>query len=293
VVIGEELIQYERVSEGAPWKLLACRRGAFGTTSATHAAGDGVGRLLDHAYEVFLTDSSLGLEVARNLADFCNRTGAQQTSLDGLEGNWSTGMGQYGCSLFTKTWWDALNPEIRSSFINDASMPHHYTWHIATRYNWGEPWYAGFRQSQTIMRMKNQLFYARNMIPRMLGWFSIREETTVEDAEWLGARSAGFDAGFALAIRFDSKAQQSSSHTVDLDAEKQAILAAVARWETARQAGAFPASVKAVLQDVTREFYLANIGPGEWELQPTTPPGPAIRIGSKRGLSSAGTVSHI
>jgi hypothetical protein len=285
VIIDDELIQYESVSSGMPLRLLKCKRGAFGTTATAHAAGKPISRLLDHGYKVFLTDTNLCIEVAHNLADFCNHTGAQQTSLDGLEGNWSTGMGQYGCSLFTKAWWDAMDPKIRPSFINDASMPHHFTWHIATRYNWGEPWNAGFRQSQTMMRLKYQIFYTRNLIPRMLGWFTIRKETTIADAEWLGARSAGFDAGFALAIRFESQAQQAAASSVAIEPEKLAILDAIKRWEAARQSEAFPASVKAALQDVTREFHLADVRPGEWELQPTNPPGPALRIKSK-GISS-------
>lgn len=286
VVVDDELIQYDGVSPGAPWKLLHCKRGAFGTAAAGHAVGAPVGRLLDHDYKVFLTDTSLCMEVARNLGRFCNQTGAQQTSLDGLEGNWSTGMGQYGCSLFTKTWWDEMKPGIRSSFINDASMPHHFTWHIATRYNWGEPWYAGFRESQTMLRMKNQVLYTRNLIPRMLGWFSIRKETTLEDAEWLGARSAGFDAGFALAISFESQAQQAAAQGVALAPDKLAILDAVKRWETARQSGAFPAELKAALQDVTREFHLVDAGPNEWELQPANPAGPPVRIKSRNGQNA-------
>jgi hypothetical protein len=281
VVIDEELIQYESVSSEMPWRLLKCTRGAFGTAAAKHANGAIVGRLLDHDYKVFLTDPGLCIEVARNLGRFCNHTGAQQTSLDGLEGNWSTGMGQYGCSLFTKTWWDEMRPELQESFINDASMPKHFTWHIATRYNWGEPWYAGFRESQTMLRMKNQILYARNLIPRMLGWFSIRKETTLEDAEWLGARSAGFDAGFALAISFESQAQQASAADVAIAPDKLAILDAIRRWETARQSGAFPEELKPSLQDVTREFRLADAGPNEWELRPTNPAGPAVRIKGK------------
>ncbi|MFC5864521.1 hypothetical protein ACFPT7_19595 [Acidicapsa dinghuensis] len=280
VVIGDELIQYEAVSAQSPWRLLQCKRGAFGTHASSHPIDATVGRLLDHDYKVFLTDTSLSIEVARNLARFCNHTGAQQTSLDGLEGNWSTGMGQYGCSLFTKTWWDEMRPEIREAFINDASMPHHFTWHIATRYNWGEPWYAGFRESQTMLRMKNQILYTRNLIPRMLGWFSLRKETTLEDAEWLGARSAGFDAGFALAISFESQAQQAAASGITIPADKLAILDAVKRWETARQSGAFPTHLKLSLQDVTREFHLVDIAPGEWELQPTNPAGPAVRVKS-------------
>ncbi len=277
-VVGQELVRYDGVSARAPWRLLNCERGAWGTTAAVHHERDAVGKLMDHEYKVFLTDAALAQEVARNIADFCNHTGALQLSFDGLEGNWSTGMGQYGCSLFTKTWYDALTPTLRGRVINDASNPHHFTWHIATRYNWGEPWYAGFRQSQTLYRLKNQLFYTRNLIPRMLGWFAVREETTVQDAEWLCARAAGYDAGFAVATSFESKATQSSSDAAGTDERKAAIFDVIDQWETARRSGAFPESVKPGLQDVNREFRLLAVGAGEWELQSVNPSGPAVRI---------------
>ena len=278
VIIGEELVRYNGVSAAAPWRLLQCQRGAWGTQAAAHQKGDAAGKLMDHGYKVFLTDAALSQEVARNIAAFCNHTGAIQLSLDGLEGNWSTGMGQYGRTLFTQAWYEALKPELRGRMINDASNPAHFTWHIATRYNWGEPWYAGFRQSQTLYRLKNQLFYTRNLIPRMLGWFSIRRETTPEDAEWLCARAVGYNAGFALATRFGSRATQSASDAGGVDEKRAAILNVVKQWETARQSNAFPESAKAGLQDVSREFHLVSVGPGEWDLQPANPTGPAVRI---------------
>jgi hypothetical protein len=278
VVIGEELVEYDSVSAQAPWRLMKCRRGAWGTKPAAHRKGDGAAKLMDHSYKVFLTDAALSQEVARNIAAFCNHTGAIQLSLDGLEGNWSTGMGQYGRTLFTLAWYDALKPELRGRIINDASNPGHFNWHIATRYNWGEPCYAGFRQSQTLYRLKNQLFYTRNLIPRMLGWFAVRAETTPEDAEWLCARAAGYDAGFALATSFDSNGTQSSGEVVGMDKKKGVIFEVVNQWETARLSGAFPESVKAELQDVNREFRLFAIRPGEWELRRVSPAGPAVRL---------------
>jgi hypothetical protein len=278
VAIGEELIRYESVSPEAPWRLLQCQRGAWGTAASLHRKRESVAKLMDHDYKVFLTDAALGQEVARTIAAFCNHTNAKQLSFDGLEGNWSTGMGQYGCVLFTKAWYDALKPALRGRIINDASNAHHFTWHIATRYNWGEPWYAGFRQSQTLYRLKNQLYFTRNLMPRMLGWFSVREETTVEDAEWLCARAAGYDAGFALATSFDSQARQGSGNVVTGEGEKRGVLEVVHEWETARLTGAFPESVKSELRDVDREFRLNAIGPGEWELRGMKPAGTSVHI---------------
>jgi hypothetical protein len=56
------------------------------------------GVLKDHSYQVSLTDAALSQEVARNTATLRNHTGAIELSVDGLDGNWSTAMGQYRCT---------------------------------------------------------------------------------------------------------------------------------------------------------------------------------------------------
>lgn len=271
VRIGDELIRFESVSDAAPWRLLKCQRGAWGTVPAAHGAGDRVARLLDHDYKVFLGDADLSQEIARNIAAFCNQTGARQLSFDGLEGNWSTGYGQYGRTLFTQAWYDALAPAARGKVMNDASNPGHFNWHINTRMNWGEPWYAGFRESQTLYRFKNQVLFERNFMPHMLGWFALRPDTSLEDAEWLLARAAGFQAGFALATSLASTAQLEAD-PASADTSRQfgattAILATIAAWESARMAGAFPAELRAKLRDNGREFHLRSVGEDRWELQ--------------------------
>jgi hypothetical protein len=199
--------------------------------------------------------------VARRIADLCNQTGLMQLSFDGLEGAWSTGLGQYGRTLFTTAWYDALSPALQGRIINDASNPGHFNWHVYSRMNWGEPWYAGFRDSQTQYRLKNQLYYSRNLMPRMLGWFSLGPATSVEDAEWLLARAAGFDAGFALVTDVAIEAQNGRAG---------ALLDTVRQWETARRSGAFPEAIKTELQDIRREFHLAAAGEGRhsWRLSP-------------------------
>jgi hypothetical protein len=229
-VVGQEILRYRAFSEEPPWRLLDVERGAFGTSPAAHRAGDSIGQLADHAYRVFLTDAKLGVEVATNLAELFNETGLRQISFDGLEGNRSTGMGNYGEILFTKAWYDALNDDIRSSFIADASRTSHYFWHIYSRMNWGEPWYAGFRESQTEYRLKNQAYFRRNLMPGMLGWFRMQPETSVEDIEWMLARSAAFDAGYAFVTSFEDLEENGRSDE---------ILGLIGRWEEARMADAF------------------------------------------------------
>jgi hypothetical protein len=257
IVIGDEIIQYKDISSSEPWKLTGCRRGAFGTMASSHNNGEIIGKLLDHPYEVFLSNPDLSIEIAKNIAELFNETGLMQTSFDGLEGVWSTGMGQYARSLFTKTWYDNLDPEIKGKVINDASNPSHFNWHINTRYNWGEPWYAGFRESQTYYRLMNQDFYRRNFIPSMLGWFSMSPTTSIEDAEWLLARAAGFDAGFAFNLNFE---------TVEKNGESDAIFKAIKTWESARMAGSFTPEQKLKMEDISNEFHLESAGEGRWIL---------------------------
>ncbi|MFC4874574.1 hypothetical protein [Negadavirga shengliensis] len=255
--IGNEIVRYRAVSEEVPWRLLDCIRGAYGTQASTHLEGEAIGKLMDHGYKVFLSNAELSEEIALTLARLFNETGLMQISFDGLEGVWSTGMGQYARSLFTKTWYDHLSPELRSKIINDASNPSHFNWHINTRYNWGEPWYAGFRESQTNYRLMNQDFYKRNLLPAMLGWFSMSDQTSLEDTEWLLARAAGFDAGFAFNVSFAA---------VDKNGISDEIFEAIRTWEAARMAGVFSDEQKTLMQDIENEYHLEAKGEGEWVL---------------------------
>ncbi len=257
VVVGGELIQYRAVSDEAPWQLLDAMRGAFGTAARRHLAGDSVALLADHGYRVFLTDANLGREVATTIAELFNETGVRQISFDGLEGNQSTGMGNYGEVLFTTAWYENLSDDIRGHFIADASRTSHFFWHIYTRMNWGEPWYAGFRESQTEYRLKNQPYFRRNLMPGMLGWFRMTAQTSIEDVEWMLARSGAFDAGYAFVTSYE--ALHGNGFT-------DRILDAIATWERARMAGAFSAEQKRAMEDVGREFHLEERGEAEWEL---------------------------
>lgn len=259
VVIGNELIRYKDVSTTAPWVLQDCIRGEFGTKVQSHQQGDTIGKLMDHGYKVFLPDINLQNDIATNIANLFNETGLKQISFDGLEGSWSTGMGQYATQLFVKKWYDLLKPELKGHVINDASGPGHYFWHIFTRMNWGEPWYAGFRESQTQYRLKNQDYYYRNFIPGMLGWFKLGSSTSMEDMEWLLARAAGFNAGFAL-----------STDIADIKKNglNEKLLSTIREWETARLEGAFTNTQKDGLRDINKEFHLEKTADHVWKLFP-------------------------
>ncbi len=262
VVIDEELIRYGGVSDEKPWKLLDCQRGAFKTKPAHHQSGEKIGLLADHAYKVFLTDAELTKEVAINLAELFNKTGVRQISFDGLEGNRSTGMGNYGEILMTTTWYNNLNDSIKSHFIADASRTSHYFWHIYSRMNWGEPWYAGFRESQTEYRFKNQKYFTRNLMPGMLGWFRMTNQTSIEDIEWMLAKAAGYNAGFGFVCSYKS---------LEENGQTDKILNKIKIWEQARLQGAFNEEIREHLKNTEKEFHLEKFTDNEWELTQFTP----------------------
>lgn len=247
MLIENEIIRYGFVSQQAPWILKDCQRGAFGTTAASHAKGTSTGKLFDHGYKVFLGNASLNKEIAENIADVFNKTGIRMLDFDGLEGAGSTGMGNYAEALFAKAWYDRLNNDIKKHYVLGASRPGHYFWHIYSRMNWGEPWYAGFRESQTEYRLFNQKYFKRNLMPGMLGWFKMTATTTLEDIEWLMARSAGYNAGFAFVTDFKSVASNGSSDE---------IFALMNLWEKARLKGLFSKEQAKRMQDVSTEFHL-------------------------------------
>jgi hypothetical protein len=255
-VIDDEIVRYGGVSAEAPWRLLDVERGAFGTRASSHTAGAVIGKLADHAYNVFLSNADLTVEIAENLADLYNRAGLRQISFDGLEGNHSTGLGNYGEALFTNSWFNALNDDIKSHYIADASRPGHFFWHMYTRMNWGEPWYAGFRESQTEYRLRNQEYFRRNYMPGMLGWFSLTSSTTIEDTDWMLARSAAFDAGYAFNM---------SLEVLEENGVSAQILAHLGEWERARFANAFTEEQKEWMRNPNREFSLDPVSATEWD----------------------------
>ena len=168
-------------------------------------------------------------------------------------------MGDYGKQLFVKTWFENLSPALKGKVINDASNPGHYFWHIYTRMNWGEPWYAGFRESQLQLRLRNQQFYRRNLMPSMLGWFSLKAETSLEDIEWMLARGAGFDAGFGLSTRLE---------TMKKHGRINEVLETIKLWEDARLKGMFTPSQKLLMEDTRNEFHLEKTSTGDYHLVP-------------------------
>lgn len=253
VKIGNELIRYKTVSKTAPYILLDCQRGAFGTAKSEHLAGEQIGKLFDHPYNVFFPNLEMQREIAKNIADLMNETGVDHLDLDGHEGALASGQGDYALELFAKDIYD----QVKHDFIIGTSLSKTFYWHIGSYYNWGEPWYGGFKESMQQYRIDNQGLFDRNYMPHMLGWYLLAENTTLPEMEWMLARAAGYNAGFAMVARPNALRKNSQTNQ---------LLDAIREWEIARNNNAFNKSQQELLKNPKNEFHLEKIEDGKWIL---------------------------
>jgi hypothetical protein len=261
VVIDRELIRYRAVSAAPPWVLLDCERGAFGTAAAAHGAGATVGKLLDHPYKVFYPTVDMQDEIARHLAAWFNETGVSHMDFDGHEGGLGTGQGDYAIERFAKVFYDGLDHPV----LNGTSNSEPFYWHINTYCNWGEPWYGGFRESMQEYRLQNQALFARNFIPHMLGWYRLTATTSLPEMEWMLARAAGHNAGFAMSTTL---------RELRANEETGILLDAIREWETTRRSGAFTVGQRERLKNPALEFHLERVADSTWDLSPFHASGP-------------------
>lgn len=254
IKIGKELISYEKVSESAPWCLLGCVRGKYNTTKSAHNAGEPVDKLVNNDYNGFYPDINLQDAYAKRLAEVCNETGIDLMDFDGFGGGSPTGHGAYGDAKFLDLWYKNLD---RYPLTCGAGTTHYY-WHIFALMNWGEPWYNALRESQVNYRMENQRYFDRNLMPGMLGWFSLGSDFRPEEVEWIQARSAAFNAGYLLGI----------DESIEKSGFKNQLFEAVKQWQNARKQNAFSAEQKERMKNPKNEFHLVKISENSWELYP-------------------------
>ncbi|MGM9802611.1 MAG: hypothetical protein ACI308_00380 [Muribaculaceae bacterium] len=252
--IGGEIVQYRAISKTAPYRLLDCTRGQFGTTPAAHAAGERIDKLVNNCYSGFFPNYETQYTFAERLSGVCNATGIGLMDFDGYYGGSPTGHGCLGSAEFAKSWYEGLNDK---GVINCGSSVYNFYWHIYTFMNWGEPWYSNLRQSQVRYRLENQRYFERNLMPGMLGWFKLEQTYRPEDIEWIQARSAAFDAGYLLRV----------DESIERNGFKSQLFEAIRSWQQVRKGNYLNAEQREAMKNPNNEFHLTRIAPTQWTLQ--------------------------
>ena len=256
VWIGNELIRYQRLrQEDGVTYLSDCERGAWGTIAAAHEKGDAAARLWDHDYRTLFPDLKLQRAFSSRLGELFRHAGLRRISFDGLEGLYYTGHEQYAAARYVQDCYDIWGPEV----LSDGSQLSHYNWHMHTYMNWGEPWYADMRNGMFDYRRSNQDYFRRNLLPPMMGWYTLRkatrkyESTTPDDINWMLSKAAGYGAGFAFNMSSDAL----TAHGKTMD-----YLKLIAAWEKMRMYGDIPAALRETLRDPKTEWEIEELSGG-------------------------------
>jgi len=91
----------------------------------------------------------------------------------------------------------------------------------------------------------------------MLGWYLLAENTTLAEMEWMLARAAGYNAGFAMVARPAALRKNPLSNQ---------LLDAIREWERARNGNAFNQAQQERLKNPKNEFHLEKKAEGRWVL---------------------------
>ena len=244
---------------GGNYRLENVLRGRHGTTAHAHSAGT-LAHVMWHdtTYDSTSGNGELNMEVARNLADYAHAYNVEILTMDGLEAAWSDGHGEYSRTRYANELYTRLRDAYgRTNVVLSGSNAGHYLWHIIGRYEWGDE-SLRLRSGDTRYRNMNQSFYERNLLPKFMGGYLLKQEYDVDDVEWFCSKAAGFDAGFSIDVV--------NPTAVTADSDYLDIVNAMKAWVAAREAGAFPHRLKRYLQDSRAEFHIEQTSTNSWRL---------------------------
>ena len=226
--------------------LSSLSRGRAGTTAAAHSSGTRVGLLGKPAYQgeyvagLRMMYDTLAPRLVQKLD-----LGITGFSYDGSEWITWTEYADLGQNLvMEKVFNDLADNE---NFVHDAANALPYTWHINSRYNWGET-ANNILEAQQRRRWATQAFFRRNFMLPQLGWWSIDD---ANEWRWALSKAAAFDAGFA----YFGAASDESRYGAALRAE-------IRGWNNATLAGAFDWRSRFLMQEADDYFRLDKVQHG-------------------------------
>ncbi|MCX8052425.1 MAG: hypothetical protein N3B12_01340 [Armatimonadetes bacterium] len=254
--IGDELIIYSGVSKEPPYQFTGCIRGAYGTKASSHPKGSEVHHLKE-CFGLFAPDpdSPLFDKVVQATADFYNECGFDMIYLDALDGEDVLGGHEWSWHYGSKFVFE-LFKRLKKPPIMEMSTFHHHLWFVRSRMG---AWDCPRRSYKRFIDLhcKSNESCLDMFLPAHLGWWGIVagadpqiEPTFSDDIEYLCAKCAGWECGFAP----QGFTPESYSASYNL----RRLGSIIKRWEDLRLAGWFTESVKAKLREPGREFTLVE-----------------------------------
>jgi hypothetical protein len=258
--IGDELITYTGVSKEAPYGFTGCKRGACGTTPATHAAGATAGHLKE-CFGLFVPDPETTLfeEVAAKAAEAYNTCGFDMSYLDALDGEDILGGGEWSWHYGSRFVFE-IAKRLKKPALFEMSTFHHHLWYVRARIGaWDHPGrsHKKFIDIHTASNEQSR----RMFLPAHLGWWAVKtwnghqgEPTFADDIEYLCCKAVGTDTGFSvMGINPENRDKPVF----------QRLGAIMRRYEALRHSGTVSDSVKARLREPGAEHTLIESADGK------------------------------
>lgn len=261
-----EIIQYEQRTEAGFENV---KRGLYGTTVTAHAAGAGIGLLVNcfpiWGYTVYCPDlkTDLDEEICQRLADVFNAAGADMSYFDGGEElikqppYWRNG-GTVALGVMKRL----TEPVV----LEGNALYTNLSWHVITR---GSPHFdpITFGRREYTLRFKgtNPQNWAKNLLTGDVGWFAPHLRTPASDAVTpdevmlLCLKAVGGKAPISFSI---------SATALDNNPRMPEMLEIIRACDELKRKDYFSPTAIAELTRPRAECHLEQTPGGEWSLRP-------------------------
>jgi hypothetical protein len=268
VLIDDEIVQYETIGPEGKWDtFLGCKRGAWGTMAATHAAEtEGRHYGVDGCINGYIIDQETSLldEATDRLAQVFNDCGFDMVYFDGGEDVDKTRFSYY-VSKFQET---AMRKFRKRPIIHMGTIMTHLTWHSFARSSTVDVYlstlYGAIQAGATIEKWPTvhehidrsaqyMQSVGEDLMPGELGWFGIwpkgndTDGLQLDEVEYLMGKSLGYDVPISLETSFG----QMESHVLTPE-----ILRIVRAYEELRMGRKVDAATRQQLQALGQDFVL-------------------------------------
>jgi len=259
ICIGNEMIEFKEYKQNKNSVLIKqAERGAFKTAASAHKKGDKIECMLVSGYHNFYPGTvEMNNEMAGYIAKDVNEAGNGVFILDGHESCYETGHGQYALNIFPKIIYDKTNSK-KDHLISYSITLGNYNWHMMSYISWGEyDLEKGFRGTCLDYRILRQIEHKSNLVPNKMGQY-YPTKATLEDIEWLMARTCGWDSG--VDFNLDINAMPKNK-------DYKAICNALKLWEKAKVSNQFSDKEKMFMRQTDRLYHLAEGKDGKVNLK--------------------------
>jgi len=300
--IGDEFIEFSKVTQSPPYTFSGLRRGANATKPSSYAA-NATAFHMSERFGRFVPDpeSALFDEMARRHAEIVNHCEFDGIYLDAIDGAAVLGGEENFWYYGTKFIFAIAKNMKRTVGMEMSSMSHHW-WHYRSRWQaWDRPirgykrfldihlasvkasayflpdeiksneWEHGLWRGHTPLIDKYAgVDKGQIMLPLHLGWWGHQawappqtEPTFSDDIEYLGCKMIGNNAGYSQLGGVDDKTLE------NLPIFKRAA-EILTQYEALRKQKYFGEEVKALLRQPGKEYTLFQNGNGGWNFKPVT-----------------------